>query len=80
MYFLLILRWTIICAGLALLLSLVLPGCTLLQPSIDRTAQYVTRYCEEVPAAARLEARAAINRAAAPHSVRIDCAGDPGAP
>lgn len=72
-------RVYLLVAALAVLLLLA-TGCAYLRPAADQAGRAIAHYCAEAPYAVRLETRAAVNAAAAPHSARITCAGDPADP
>lgn len=73
-------RITLIAITGALVLLLLLPACSVLQPATDQASRAIKRYCNEVPIALRHETRTAINLAAAPHAAHIHCDGDPSEP
>lgn len=75
-------RFTFI--GVLVLLALfVLSGCSTLRKvaekieAPEKAAKVIDGYCEEVPLAARLETREAVNALTTRGDVRVDCDGDP---
>lgn len=67
----------LLCIAAVLLLALVMPGCSFLQPAADEAGRAIARICRETTHQVRLEAQARVNQAAAPHAVKITCEGDP---
>jgi len=61
----------------AVVFVILLSGCTLFGDELaEEAADVVRKYCEE-PLGVRQAVREQVNAAAAPHAVRVTCAGDP---
>jgi hypothetical protein len=69
--------------GLLVAFTLLTSGCSTLRgiaekiEAPERVAKLIDSYCDEVPLAARLETRAAVNALTVRGDVRVDCDGDP---
>lgn len=71
-----LIKFTIVLWMLALLV-VALSGCTAFRSAVGpQVAKAVNRYCLE-PFQARILIRSEVNGLIQPHTIRVDCAGDP---